>query len=186
MRRFIVIIALAILGPLVSACQGTGALDLTPRAEAGASDANATPPANPSASAAQSGGQANALPVAAGDARIQFAPVIGATEEAVTPLSRRLSARAGERGLTLVTESTAATLLVKGYFSTIADDGRTTVIYVWDVLAPTGDRLHRIQGQQAVTGGQGTGWPSVTDETMQAIADRTIDELATWLSRSTG
>ena len=35
------------------------------------------------------------------DARVQFAPVIGATEDATAPLSRRLSARAGERGIAI-------------------------------------------------------------------------------------
>lgn len=75
---------------------------------------------------------------------------------------------------------------MKGYFSAIADGGKTTVIYVWDVLDPSGNRLHRIQGQQAAPGGQGDGWSSVTSATMEAVADSTISQLSAWLAQRQG
>ncbi|WP_295809699.1 hypothetical protein [uncultured Nitratireductor sp.] len=117
------------------------------------------------------------------DARIQFAPVIGATAEAVPALSRRLEARARQSGLAIVPQGGNASMIMKGYFSAIADGGKTTVIYVWDVLDPSGNRLHRIQGQQATPGGNGDGWSSVTSATMEAVADSTINQLSTWLTQ---
>ena len=42
----------------------------------------------------------------------------------------------------------AATHVLKGYFSAMTEGKETTVIYVWDVYDPAGNRLHRIQGQQ--------------------------------------
>jgi hypothetical protein len=76
--------------------------------------------------------------------------------------------------------------VLKGYFSTLTEGGQTTVIYVWDVYDPAGNRLHRINGQQKAPSGGGEGWAAVPSATMQAIADSTIDQLSSWLASSTG
>ena len=98
--------------------------------------------------------------------RIQFAPIVGSTVEAVTPLTQRLAERAHERGIGLAGKGGDATHILKGYFSAISEGGATTVIYVWDVLDPSGNRLHRIQGQ-AKADGRGEGWPAVPPATMK-------------------
>ena len=41
---------------------------------------------------------------------------------------------------------------LKGYFSAFNDGKQTTLIYVWDVLDPPDQRIHRIQGQESVPG----------------------------------
>lgn len=121
------------------------------------------------------------------NARVQFAPVVGASGEASTPLAARLSTRASARGITLVgAGESSATHVMKGYFSAFSDDGQTTVIYVWDVMDPAGTRVHRIQGQASAPSRGGEGWPSVDPSTMETIADRTVDDLATWLAGRPG
>ncbi|MBZ9763879.1 hypothetical protein LB553_23775 [Mesorhizobium sp. CA8] len=115
--------------------------------------------------------------------RLQVAPIVGASVDAAAPLTAELQSRAKQRGLTLVgsTDQTA-THVLKGYFSTMSEGKDTTVIYVWDIYDPSGNRLHRINGQQkAPAVGSGEGWPTVAPATMQAIADQTIDQFATWL-----
>ncbi len=104
------------------------------------------------------------------DARVQFAPVVGAPAGASTPLAARLSARAGARGISLVG----------------AGNGQTTVIYVWDVVDPAGTRIHRIQGQAKAPSSGGDGWEDVQPATMESIADETVDRLAAWLSGRQG
>lgn len=120
------------------------------------------------------------------NARVQIAPIVGATVEAAGPLSERIAAKARERGIKLAGGDGKATLLLKGYFSAITEGKETTVIYVWDVLDPAGNRLHRIQGQQKTTATGGEGWASVSAATMQGIADQTVDQLAAWLGARTG
>ncbi len=121
------------------------------------------------------------------NARVQFAPVVGATAKTVAPLSRRLALRAAERGIQLSGRSDSQTThVMKGYFSAISEAGQTTVIYVWDVLDPSGNRLHRIQGQSKAGGGNGDAWSSVSDVTMETIADNTIQSLAKWLESQNG
>jgi hypothetical protein len=115
--------------------------------------------------------------------RLQIAPIVGATVEAATPLTERLAMRARERGITLVgsTGAQSATHMLKGYFSAVTEGADTTVIYVWDIYDPAGNRLHRINGQQkapSVKGGEG--WSAVSPATMQAVADATVDQLAAW------
>jgi hypothetical protein len=115
--------------------------------------------------------------------RLQVAPIVGASVDAAAPLTAELQTRARQRGLTLVgsTDQTA-THVLKGYFSTMSEGKDTTVIYVWDIYDPSGNRLHRINGQQkAPSVGSGEGWPTVAPATMQAIADQTIDQFAAWL-----
>jgi len=47
----------------------------------------------------------------------------------------------------------------------------TTVIYVWDIYDPAGNRLHRINGQQKEPSvNKGEGWAAVAPATMKGIA----------------
>jgi hypothetical protein len=121
------------------------------------------------------------------NARIQFAPIVGTSVEAASVLSERLASRARERGIALARSSdTATTHVLKGYFTPLSEGKETTVIYVWDVYDPAGNRVHRITGQQKAPSGGSEGWSAVSPATMQTIADATIDQLATWLAARTG
>jgi hypothetical protein len=175
MRGRVRVVAIAML-LAVSACTSTPDV-LEPSALIGQGDADTTPPAN----FPETAGPDQSAAVA-GTARIQFAPVVGAPGTAAAPLSARLSARAGERGVALLgAGQDGATHVLKGYFSAIADGGETTVIYVWDVMDPAGNRVHRMQGQ-ARSSSRGGGWEAVEPATMEAIADQTVDQLVVWLA----
>lgn len=120
---------------------------------------------------------------AVSNARIQFAPIVGTSVEAASALSERLVSRARERGMRVTGSSdTTTTHLLKGYFTPLAEGKETTVIYVWDVYDPTGNRIHRISGQQKAPSAGGDAWASVPASAMQAVGDATIDQLATWLA----
>jgi hypothetical protein len=160
-----------------AAPQGTSTTATTPTATAPA------PTPAPSAAASSATPRTPAQTAALAKTRLQVAPIVGASVEAAAPLTAELQTRAKQRGLTLVgsTDQTA-THVLKGYFSTMSEGKDTTVIYVWDIYDPSGNRLHRINGQQkAPAVGGGEGWPTVAPATMQAIADQTIDQFAAWL-----
>jgi hypothetical protein len=120
--------------------------------------------------------------------RLMVAPIVGASVEAATPLTAELQTRAKQRGIILAgSAGQTPTHVLKGYFSTMSEGKDTTVIYVWDVYDPAGNRLHRINGQQkAPSANGGEGWAAVAPETMQTIADQTIDQFATWLGGQAG
>jgi hypothetical protein len=125
-------------------------------------------------------------PVGAERARVTLAPVIGAPGPAIDQFSARLVARAPSKqfAVTAVNDPTA-TYTLKGFFSTSPEAGETVVYYVWDVADAGGNRVHRFSGEERVKG-RNEGWRDVTEANMQAIADRTADEFAAWLSARAG
>lgn len=129
-----------------------------------------------------------ALPRATeGGETIRFLPIIGAPVEAVTPLSKRLGAEARSSGLTIRSASdNSARYILKGYFSAMNDSGKTTVVYVWDVLDSGGARLHRIQGQETVSGTASDPWTVVPARTMEGIAQKTIRQYLDWRGSAPG
>lgn len=199
MRRSRLTIVPLLAALALSACnKATDALQPAPATQAtalpapvagAASTAQPGMPANPIAGAPTTAGTTPALTPAQaaavlGKTRLQIAPIVGASVEAATPLTQRLAARAKESGIVLSgSADQSATHVLKGYFSTITEGKDTTVIYVWDVYDPAGNRLHRINGQQKapiVSGAEG--WAAVPPATMQAIADQTIGQLTSWLA----
>jgi hypothetical protein len=121
-------------------------------------------------------------PVPAGT-RIRFAPIVGPSVAAATSLSERLSLRARERGIGMSgAADQAESYLLRGYFTPLVEGRETTVIFVWDVYDPAGNRVHRISGQEKAPAASGTGWDAVPATTMQAVGDRTIEQFAAWAS----
>lgn len=115
--------------------------------------------------------------------KLNIAPVVGAPVSAVAALSHRLQEDARARGIEISGESDPGTTYVlKGYFSTLSEGGGTTVLYVWDVLDPSGNRLHRIQGQEQVGGSAADPWTVVAPQTMEAIGDATVQSLIQWIN----
>lgn len=136
------------------------------------------------ATAAQNATVTAARPAATAQS-LYIAPIIGAPLNVVTPLTQRLNQTAQARGITLTgNENSPSSHVMKGYFSALADNGQTTVLYVWDVLDPAGNRLHRIQGEQKVQGTTADSWGAVTPNAMEAIADQTIQQYQNWKNSS--
>ena len=131
--------------------------------------------------------QQAALSPDAGPGTIRFLPIIGAPVEAVTPLSRQLGMEARAKGLMLRASSgEPARHILKGYFSAYGEGSKITVVYVWDVLDASGNRLHRIQGQEVVPGKAKDPWAAVPASTMQIIANKTLEDYVDWSAKSAG
>lgn len=117
-------------------------------------------------------------------ATVRLSPVVGAPPQAVQAMSRQIRSSSNQHRIAIVApDSAGATHDMKGYFSAITEGGRTTVIYVWDVFDASGNRLHRIQGQETAPGTSPDGWSSVSAATMEVIGARTMDAFSQWLAR---
>ncbi|MCQ8781024.1 hypothetical protein [Mangrovibrevibacter kandeliae] len=161
-------------------------LGVKPRAAIAGSGASASSVAAAAAPGA-TGALAETAPGAAARAEVQFLPVIGAPPEKVAALSRALAANAGANGVAIL-PSTAPTppLRLKGYFSAVSEGSNTVVIYVWDVLDPRDERVHRIQGQERVAGTAADPWSLVSDSTLASIAAATLRQVGGLTSARTG
>ncbi|PRX05053.1 UNVERIFIED_ORG: hypothetical protein BCL66_11744 [Martelella mediterranea] len=116
---------------------------------------------------------------------IRFLPIIGAPSEKLAPLSARLGDSVRAAGLTIVPmDQTTADISLKGYFSVVDQDGRVSVVYVWDVIGPDGLRLHRIQGSTPSPDAGFSGsdpWDGVTPAMMADIGQESVGSLLAWL-----
>ncbi len=140
------------------------------------SPATGTTPAAPTAAAPQRS-------AALKPGKLHIAPIVGAPVNVVTPLTHRMNDDAKTKGIQLAgNNDPSAAYVMKGYFSVLSEDNQTTVLYVWDVLDASGNRLHRIQGQEKVPGAAADSWSVVPASAMQAIADRTMQEYSAWLA----
>ncbi|PYE87347.1 hypothetical protein [Phyllobacterium leguminum] len=182
-RQFpsIVLLLAGILAVALAGCNSTEDALSVPKSSTSAASAPA------SSTPLTTGGTATAGTVQTAGAlrldKLQVAPIVGAPVSVVTPLSQRLVADAKTLGVTLAAATEAGQAYVmKGYFSALAENGQTVVVYVWDILDPAGNRLHRIQGQEKVTGSAPDTWSAVPASAMEAIATRTMQEYTTWLA----
>jgi len=115
--------------------------------------------------------------------KLYIAPIIGAPVNVVTPLTHRINDDARAKGVELAGNGGAdAAYVMKGYFSVLSEDNQTTILYVWDVMDASGNRLHRIQGQEKVPGAAADSWSVVPPSAMQSIADKTMQEYSSWLA----
>jgi hypothetical protein len=139
------------------------------------------PPAPAEAQPPQQTAALNPAPSSARGNTVRFLPIIGAPVQAVTPLSRQLGTEARAHGLSIKSSNDASSdYILKGYLSAFSDDGKVTVVYVWDILDSGGARLHRIQGQESVPTAAADPWAGVPASVMQQIASKTITEFSSW------
>lgn len=113
--------------------------------------------------------------------RVYFSPVVGAPAGKVAVIASQLGPLGSTRGIAIVgSTDQSRTHEIKGYFSAFSENGSTMVIHVWDVILPSGQRVHRIQGQEKVAGDGDDPWAVVPDATMATIADKMLAEFASW------
>ncbi|MCR9124305.1 MAG: hypothetical protein NXH91_18755 [Phyllobacteriaceae bacterium] len=122
---------------------------------------------------------------AANAARVHFAPIVGAPVDRVAALSRRLSASGAQNNIRILpSASSGVDHEIRGYFSALSENGQTTVIHVWDVFTPSGQRVHRIQGQERVPGTNADPWQAVPASAMERIADTMLSDYNAWRGRA--
>lgn len=113
--------------------------------------------------------------------KVHFLPIIGAPAAKTAVLSRRLAVDAQSGNIAIVSQSNAEVQYsLKGFLSAFSDETNTTVVYVWDILDPTGKRKYRLQGQKIKTGSATDPWQIVDTATMEAIAVETIKRFDEW------
>ncbi|MCI5074352.1 hypothetical protein [Oricola sp.] len=128
-----------------------------------------TPAAAPAATTARS-------------ATVYYAPIVGAPVNLVAALSKRLVEVGRANGIQPAPANTQGlNHEIKGYFSAFTENGSTTIVHVWDIVTPSGQRVHRIQGEHSVPGATADPWQSVTPQAMEAIATTVMTQYVTWL-----
>lgn len=114
---------------------------------------------------------------------IAFAPIIGPPATIGSQLNGHLVTAAQQKNITVVADTTkTATYTVQGFLAQSNDPKSEKFSYIWDVRDKSGNRVHRIIGEEAVLAKPGAKpWGSINQPTMQKIATKTAADLAIWL-----
>ncbi|GHB30460.1 hypothetical protein GCM10007094_18590 [Pseudovibrio japonicus] len=128
----------------------------------------------------------SAPPAVAPDrATFAFEQLTGLPGNIADDLFMELGDRTVAADLTLVRRVGApATYRVKGFLTAAGDQYTTTVFYVFDIIDESGNRVHRIDGQEQTGGNAGDPWNSVTRDALRRIAGRTVASIKAWLYSS--
>jgi uncharacterized lipoprotein YmbA len=119
-------------------------------------------------------------------AQIAIAPVIGPPENVSNQLKTQLGADiAGQNIRVAQAPNEQATYTLRGYVvSSMDKTGKNAKIsYIWDVTDSSGKGVHRVSGEESakVTGNSKDPWTAVTPQVVQAITQKTVASLASWL-----
>ena len=79
--------------------------------------------------------------------------------------------------------SDAPNYTLRGYVLAAREKSTTKVTYIWDVTDGTGNRIHRITGEELVAGESRDPWAVVTPQVVQMIATKVAAALGTWATR---
>jgi hypothetical protein len=124
-----------------------------------------------------------AAPVKGDSARFAFTKITGGPGDLLTTFNESVKKDAKTRKLNVVAEDDPnMTYKVKGYVSAVGGPSGTELVYVFDVLDTHGVRIHRISGQVLGSGTQGDPWAGIRNATVEAAAQRAIDDLAAWVN----
>lgn len=117
-------------------------------------------------------------------ARIALAPVIGAPEAIAQQMSGQLIQKGEQQRVSLVKGADfKGDYTLRGYVVASRDKSTVKVSYIWDLTDPNGKRVNRIAGEEVTPAGTAKDpWTSVTGAVTQTIADKTSNQLATWLA----
>jgi hypothetical protein len=117
--------------------------------------------------------------------RIAFSPVTGAPSEPIGRLNVAIREEAAKRSIMVVPAGDPnIDYTIQGYLSAVGGPSGTVLVFVWDIADRSGQRVHRVSGQEASTKGAPDPWAAVDSETLKVVALRTVDALAAWLSRA--
>lgn len=135
---------------------------------------------DPSASAAA---QAVVPPAPAYRAKVTIAPVIGAPQDVANQMSAQLASALEARQIAVAKQpGEASDYTLRGYVVAAKERTNTKISFIWDVNDPSGKRVNRVTGEEAVPSGTARdAWAAVTPALVQTIADRTATSVVAQL-----
>jgi hypothetical protein len=122
-------------------------------------------------------------------AKVAVAPIIGAPDAIAKQIQQEFtSAMEKQRVSVTASKDERADYTLRGYIVAAKDKSATKVSYIWDVTDPSGKRVNRITGEEAVAANAGKDpWAALTPQVTQSIAGKAANSFVAWLpSQSNG
>jgi hypothetical protein len=120
--------------------------------------------------------------VSAPGASVALISLEGAPNAVSVQLASALSTEAQSRQIAVVPDAANARYKLRGYVSAYTSEGSTAVNWVWDVFDSTQKRAQRLSGSQTVRATAQDPWAAVDEAALSALASRSMDGVAVFLS----
>lgn len=118
---------------------------------------------------------------------VSFAPILGPPANVGNELTQQLVASAKKKKIPVVENAQPATYKVQSYLAQSNEKQTEKFTYIVDVTDTTGNRVHRITGEEIIPAKRGAQpWSSINKSAIQRIATTTTTNLAAWLSQQGG
>ncbi len=115
---------------------------------------------------------------------VSLRPISGPPDDVSAELGRQLNEAANEQGIALIVDQNIKSeYALRGYVTALKNGPNVNVSYLWDVVDARGQRVSRIEGEEALSGSADAKapWTAVTPAASRAIAQRSMGELVKWL-----
>jgi hypothetical protein len=116
--------------------------------------------------------------------RLALAPVIGAPDGIAKQITAQLTSSIERQRVTIAkSPSEKVDYTLRGYVVAAKEKTATKVSYIWDVTDNSGKRVHRITGEEIISGAHGKdAWAGVNATVVQTVSDKTSASFGTWLA----
>lgn len=108
---------------------------------------------------------------------------LDAPEPLKTKFLAEFNADAAKQEVAL-TDSAGARYLARGYISAYPDNGGARLTYVWDIYDNKAHRAQRLNDEIAIKGASPDPWSLVDAAALAALAQRSADDVAAYLSNT--
>ncbi|MBN9064678.1 MAG: hypothetical protein BGP06_11300 [Rhizobiales bacterium 65-9] len=107
----------------------------------------------------------------------------GGSEAMRTTFAGALSQEASQRQIEIVAAGSAPRYRIRGYLDAGPnDEGKVALAYIWDVYDTKLNQARRVEGAAEIGGSPSDPWAGVDDKALQAIAARSMNEIAGFLA----
>jgi hypothetical protein len=121
-------------------------------------------------------------------AKLAFAPIVGAPAAVADMLSASIVSAVERQSVPVArTPTDQPDYTVRGYVVAAPDKAGTKLSYIWDVTDKTGQRAHRITGEEILKGKKTKDpWAQVDQSVVDRIAQSTSSQLVGWVPMKNG
>lgn len=107
----------------------------------------------------------------------------GGSEAIRTKFAGALSQEASQRQIEIVAAGAAPRYRIRGYLDAAPNaQGKVALAYIWDVYDTKLNQARRVEGAAEIGGSPSDPWAAVDDKALQAVAARSMNEIAGFLA----
>jgi len=120
---------------------------------------------------------------------ISMPPIVGGSDAYRDAVVRQLNQAATPRNIALVVDDKVpCDYTLRGYMMTQREAGGLKLLYVWDLLDKSGNRINRFTGETtpAAVAAAGDDWAVIPASATGEMADKTVSSLVAWSSSQPG